>query len=105
MEKRFHPASGHAARDARFLSHWTLKCQSQGPVPVDRPRPPPPAFFDGIGTPAKLLYGITHSREPTTSPPSQNCPNPVPMSLESVRAFFAAKAPEITVIESTQSSA
>jgi prolyl-tRNA editing enzyme YbaK/EbsC (Cys-tRNA(Pro) deacylase) len=27
------------------------------------------------------------------------------MSLESVRAFFAAKAPEITVIESTQSSA
>src|SRR5271170_4444238 len=27
------------------------------------------------------------------------------MSLESVRAFFAAKAPDITVIESTQSSA
>src|SRR5271168_1856255 len=27
------------------------------------------------------------------------------MSLESVRAFFAAKAPEITVIEATQSSA
>jgi len=27
------------------------------------------------------------------------------MSLESVRAFFAEKAPEITVIESTQSSA
>ena len=27
------------------------------------------------------------------------------MSLASVRAFFAAKAPDITVIESTQSSA
>ena len=27
------------------------------------------------------------------------------MSLESVRAFFAAKAPDITVVESTQSSA
>ena len=27
------------------------------------------------------------------------------MSLESVRAFFAQKAPDITVIESTQSSA
>jgi hypothetical protein len=27
------------------------------------------------------------------------------MSLESVRAFFAEKAPEITVLESTKSSA
>jgi hypothetical protein len=28
MEKRFYPAGGNAARDARFLSYWALKCQS-----------------------------------------------------------------------------
>src|SRR5262249_16039605 len=36
----------------------------------------------------------------------RNCRQSSPfMSLESVRAFFAAKAPEISVMESTQSSA
>ena len=28
MEKQLYPAGGNAARDARFLSHWALKCQS-----------------------------------------------------------------------------
>jgi hypothetical protein len=28
MEKRLYPAGGNAARDARFLSHRALKCQS-----------------------------------------------------------------------------
>src|SRR5689334_17922376 len=38
--------------------------------------------------------------------PCVNCRGSLPfMSLESVRAFFAEKAPDISVIESTQSSA
>src|SRR6201998_973292 len=41
----------------------------------------------------------------TASAPCQNCQISSPMSLASVRAFFAEKAPDITVIESTQSSA
>jgi hypothetical protein len=51
MKKRFHPASGNTARNARFLSHRALKCQSgqavlglfglSGPVSA-RIRPPEP---------------------------------------------------------------
>lgn len=36
MKKRFYPADGNAARNARFLSHRALKCQSgqavSGPI-------------------------------------------------------------------------
>src|SRR5215813_1103226 len=46
------------------------------------------------------------SRSTTASARCWNCRKSLPsMSLETVRAFFAEKAPDISVIESTQSSA